>query len=71
MIGINQTRWTRLYNNKNYTQPEAQPIKSKELRVKKIVMIACDSIKWNTEKKKWVCRRNAQNKMIFSVLNPK
>lgn len=52
MIGINQTRWTRLYNNKNYTQPEAQPIKSKELRVKKIVMIACDSIKWNTEKKK-------------------
>jgi len=45
MIGINQTRWTRLYNNKNYTQPEAQPIKSKELRVKKIVMIACDSIK--------------------------
>lgn len=52
MIGINQTRWTRLYNNKNYTQPEAQPIKSKELRIKKIVMIACDSIKWNTEKKK-------------------
>lgn len=65
MIGINQTRWTRLYNNKNYTQPEAQPIKSKELRVKKIVMIACDSIKWNTEKKNGSAGEMHKTKRFF------
>lgn len=65
MIGINQTRWTRLYNNKNYTQPEAQPIKSKELRVKKIVMIACDSIKWNTEKKNGSAEEMHKTKWFF------